>query len=140
MALVLQTLLGLFSGPLFVLKNAMLADITDEIELKYGHRPTGLVYSAAGFSFKFGFTIGGAVAGYTLGWYGYEANQAQAPDAVEGLRVLMSWIPLVPTVIAAVLLLLYPLHESQVEINATQLEARRSQEDTASPEPVASTD
>ncbi|MEM8736871.1 MAG: MFS transporter [Planctomycetota bacterium] len=125
-ALVLQTLVGLFSGPLFVLKNAMLADVADEIELKHGHRPTGLVYSAASFGFKFGWTLGGAAAGYALAIYGFEANVEPSEKTLGGIVLMMSWLPTIPMAIAAVLLVCYPLNERQVAENVRQLEDRRA--------------
>ncbi|MEO1059540.1 MAG: MFS transporter, partial [Actinomycetota bacterium] len=125
MALVLQTLVGLFSGPLFVLTNAMLADAADEIELNHGYRPTGLVYSAASFGFKFGWTIGGAVAGWTLGLFAFEPNVDPSERTLTGIVLMMSWLPTVPMTIAAALLWFYPLGEQQVEANSRQLADRR---------------
>ncbi|MEM8874643.1 MAG: MFS transporter, partial [Planctomycetota bacterium] len=125
-ALILQTLVGLFSGPLFVLKNAMLADVADEIELKHGHRPTGLVYSAASFGFKFGWTIGGAVAGWTLAYFAFEANTEPSERTLSGIVLMMSWLPTVPMALAAVLLVFYPLNEKRVEANTASLEANRA--------------
>ena len=136
-ALLLQVLVGLFSGPLFILKNAMLADIADQIELDHGYRPTGLVYSAASFSFKFGWTIGGAVAGWALAWFNFEPNVQQTGETVQGLRVMMSWLPMIPMALAAGLLVLYPLHEQQVEANAAALEARRRTVAPTTPPPPA---
>ncbi|MEO0514294.1 MAG: glycoside-pentoside-hexuronide (GPH):cation symporter [Planctomycetota bacterium] len=127
-ALILQTLVGLFSGPLFVLKNAMLADVADQIELKYGHRPTGLVYAAASFGFKFGWTIGGAAAGYALAIYGFEANVEPSERTLDGIVLMMSWLPTVPMALAAILLAIYPLNEKRVEQHAALLEKRRAVE------------
>ncbi|MEM8782096.1 MAG: glycoside-pentoside-hexuronide (GPH):cation symporter [Planctomycetota bacterium] len=124
-ALILQVLVGLFSGPLFVLKNAMLADVADQIELDHGYRPTGLVYSAASFGLKFGWTIGGAVAGWTLAYFAFEANTEPSERTLTGLVLMMSWLPTVPMALAAALLMLYPLHEQRVRENAEQLERQR---------------
>ncbi len=131
MALILQTLVGLFSGPLFVLKNAMLADIADEIELDHGHRPTGLVYAAASFGFKFGWTVGGAVAGWTLAYFAFEANAEQSSDTIRGLVIMMSWLPTIPMAAAAILLMLYPLNEKLVAENSAKLDAQREAERSA---------
>lgn len=93
MALVLQVLVGLFSGPLFVLKNAMLADVADDVELRHGYRPTGLIYSAASFGFKFGWTVGGAVAGWTLAYFALEPNIEPSEGTLSGIVLMMSWLP-----------------------------------------------
>ena len=126
MALLLQTLVGLFSGPLFVLKNSMLADVADELELNNGHRATGLVYSAASFSFKFGFTFGGFIAALALDWIGYDKEQELTTQTIDGLRYMMSWLPILPMGIAAVLLLFYPLTSKQIRANEQALAARRA--------------
>ncbi|MEM7627597.1 MAG: MFS transporter [Planctomycetota bacterium] len=127
-ALVLQTLVGLFSGPLFVLKNAMLADVADKIELDHGYRPTGLVYSAASFGLKFGWTIGGAVAGWTLAYFAFEANVEPSERTLSGIVLMMSWLPTIPMIFAAILLVLYPLNEKRVAANAALLDERRDAE------------
>ncbi|MEO1236387.1 MAG: glycoside-pentoside-hexuronide (GPH):cation symporter, partial [Planctomycetota bacterium] len=126
MALVLQVLVGLFSGPLFVLKNAMLADVAETIELRHGYRPTGLVYSAASFGLKFGWTIGGAVAGYALDFFDFVPNVEQSERAIGGIVLMMSWLPTVPMALAAVLLAFYPLTDKQVEENAEALSRRKN--------------
>ncbi|MEO0564503.1 MAG: MFS transporter, partial [Chloroflexota bacterium] len=125
MALILQVLVGLFSGPLFVLKNAMLADVADDIERRHGYRPTGLVYSAASFGFKFGWTVGGAVAGWTLAYFAFEPNVEPSERTLTGILLMMSWLPTIPMAVAALLLAFYPLSEQKVQETTKILLDRR---------------
>lgn len=86
----------LFSVPsatLFPLIWSMYADTADYGEWKFGRRATGLVFSAATFSQKMGWAVGGALAGYVLGWVGFVANVDQTPAALDGIRHMMSTIP-----------------------------------------------
>lgn len=128
-AFVLNALVGLFSGPIFVLTNAMLTDVADEMEARHGHRPTGLVFSASSFSFKFGWTVGGAAAGWVLAYYAFQPNEEQTPEALEGIRLMMSLLPMIPMAIAAGLLFLYPLNKEQLAVNRRILEAREGGEE-----------
>lgn len=121
----LNILIGLFSGPLFVLINAMYADIADDIELRHHSRQTGLVYSAGSFSMKFGWTIGGSVGGLLLGWFGFIANQDQTAETLMGFRYMMSFIPAAIALLGTVALIFYPLTEQRVAENSRRLSARK---------------
>jgi len=80
-------------GPLMPLFWSMIADTADFAEWKHGRRFTGLVFSAGTTSQKFGWAIGGYTTGYILSWSGYVKNVEQVPEAVEGMKWLMSIIP-----------------------------------------------
>ena len=129
-AFLLNLLVGLFSGPNFVLTNAMLTGVADGMEAVHGHRPTGLVFSASSFSFKFGWTVGGAAAGWMLAWFAFQPNEEQTPEALRGIRLMMSLLPMAPMALAAVLLFLCPLHQEQPTINRKILEDHEAAEDT----------
>ncbi len=106
---------------------AMLGDAADYSEYKNGRRATGLVYSAGSFATKFGGGIAGALIGLVLGIYGYNGLDSLAiQKAVPGIIQLMSWIPAVIAVIGAVLMLLYPLSQENMDHITQELKARRS--------------
>ena len=112
-------------GPLCVLLWAMYADTADYSEWKSGRRATGLVFSASIFSQKEGWAIGAAVSMGLMSWFGFKANVDQTPEMLEGLKSLMSFIPVGFGLISILLLAFYPLGEKKVAQIAADLKARR---------------
>ncbi|MCB9502165.1 MAG: MFS transporter [Deferribacteres bacterium] len=108
-----------FGGVLFPLIWSMYADTADYTEWKMGRRATGLVFSAATFSQKFGWAIGGSVAGFVLSAYGFVANAVQTDTSLLGIRHMMSTFPAAICIIVILFSLLYSLDsktEKQMEI------------------------
>ncbi len=119
-------LLGSVAGaPLCVLLWAMYADAADYSEWKSGRRATGLVFSASSFSQKEGWAIGAAVSMGLMSWFGFRANIEQTPETLQGLKSLMSLIPVVFGLISITLLAFYPLGEKVVSQMSADLKARR---------------
>jgi len=97
---------------------SMYADTADYSELRTGRRATGLIYSSANFAQKFGWSIGGAIAGYLLAYFGFVANAPVTPETEKGVRILFSFMPAIWSLIAVVALFFYKLDEKKViEIN-----------------------
>lgn len=108
---------------------AMLGDAADYSEYKNGRRATGLVYSAGSFATKFGGGIAGAIIGFVLGAYHYVGQDAQSiQGAIPGIVMLMSWIPSIIAILAAVLLTLYPLSQKKLDEISAELNSRRQKE------------
>ena len=77
------------------------------------------------FALKLGLTLGGAIVGWILGYYGFVANQVQTPETIGGIKMLMSFYPAVFGFIGGFLMVFYPLNNTRmVEIEA-ELSARR---------------
>ncbi len=107
----------------------MLGDAADYSEFKNGRRATGLVYSAGSFATKFGGGIAGAIIGFVLAAFHYSGQDAVAiQGAIPGIKMLMSWIPAVIALIAAVFMTLYPLNQDKMDEITTELNNRRSEE------------
>jgi GPH family glycoside/pentoside/hexuronide:cation symporter len=122
---VLQVLGGALSAPLMPLTWSMFADTADYAEYKFGRRSTGLVFSAGTFSQKFGWTVGGAMAGYLLALYGFKANIEQAPDTLNGIRLLMSFIPAAVGIVTAAMVYFYKIdRKMEMEIEQAVLQHR----------------
>jgi GPH family glycoside/pentoside/hexuronide:cation symporter len=125
---------GVLSGPLSPIVWAMYADIADYSEWETGKRATGLFFSAATFAQKMGWTFGGAAAGWMLAWYGFEANIEQSAETIEGIKMLISWIPAAGCFIAGILVLFYKLdYKMMVKIEKELTERRNKEESTATP-------
>ncbi|MDE3741757.1 MFS transporter [Maribacter polysaccharolyticus] len=110
---------------------AMLGDAADYSEFKNGRRATGLIYSAGSFATKFGGGIAGAIIGMVLGAFQYNGQDVDAiQGAIPGIKMLMSWVPTVITVIAAGFMFLYPLTQKKLDAITLELQKRRLQERT----------
>jgi GPH family glycoside/pentoside/hexuronide:cation symporter len=114
------------TGPLFPLIWAMYADTADYAEWKFGHRTTGLVFSAGTFSQKMGWTIGAAVAGWLLALYGFQANLQQNARTLAGIREMVSILPAISCGFAAVACLFYNLDPKLERQIADELIERRT--------------
>jgi GPH family glycoside/pentoside/hexuronide:cation symporter len=113
-----QALCNFAVGPAMAMMWSMYADTADYSEWKTGRRATGLIYSSANFSQKFGWSIGGAIAGYLLAYFGFVANAPVTPETEKGVRILFSFMPAIWSIMAVIALFFYKLDEKKViEIN-----------------------
>ena len=108
---------------------AMLGDVADYSEFVNKRRATGLVYSAGSFATKFGGGIAGWIIGTVLSLYGYDAASSAAIEgAIPAIVMLMSWLPAILCVIAAVLMLFYPIDQQKSTEMTQELQRRRAEE------------
>jgi len=105
---------------------AMLADAADYSEWKNGRRATALVYSVGTLSFKFGSGLGGAITAWVLAWVGYQADVPKSEMVLDGIRWLVSGIPGVIAIAAAVVLFFYKLDDATLGRISEDLKARRA--------------
>ena len=104
-----------FAAIMPVLFFSMLGDAADYSEWKHKRRATGLVYSAGTFINKTGGGFSGAMILLVLAGYGYIAESPETIKAtLPGIKLLMSWIPAAFAIIAAAIMLLYPLTSSRM--------------------------
>lgn len=115
-------------GPLSVLLWAMYADTADYAEWKNGRRATGLIFSASTMSQKFGWAFGAFVALTLMSQVGFEPNQEQSSDSLQGLIALFTLIPAGLGVVAMVISYFYPLSDKRVDEMGAELEQRRKSE------------
>jgi GPH family glycoside/pentoside/hexuronide:cation symporter len=104
----------------------MIAHTADYSEWKNRRRATGLFFSAATLSMKFGWGIGGALAGFLLAGYGYVPNQPQSADAITGIKMMMTVYPGLLYILAAVLLVFYNITKETAAQMQVELEERRT--------------
>jgi GPH family glycoside/pentoside/hexuronide:cation symporter len=121
-------LINLMFGPTAALVWAMYTDAADYGEWKTGRRATGLVMSACTMAQKFGYTFGGALGLAVLSYAGYQANATQTPEALAGIKAMVSWVSALPCAIGVVLILFYPLSEKHLKSMESDLNERRSKE------------
>lgn len=102
------------AGSIFPLLWSMYADTADWSEVNTGRRATGLIFSASSMSQKLGWTFGGAVTGWLLAYFGFEANTTQTPEALNGIRMMLSLLPAASAVLGVVFISIYPLSEKKI--------------------------
>ncbi len=118
-------LLSFGLGPVSVLQWSLYTDTADYGEWKNGRRATGLVMSASLFALKLGLTLGGAIVGWVLGWYGFVANQSQSGEALNGIILLMSIYPAIAGIVGGAMMVFYPLNNDMMNKIEVELKARR---------------
>jgi len=121
-----QVLISICAGCIFPLIWSMYADSADYSEWKQGRRATGLVFSASSMSQKFGWTIGGAGAGWLLGYYGFQANVEQTATAQNGIQLMLSILPAIAAAISVAFIAFYPLSEEKLQIIEQDLNEKRN--------------
>lgn len=124
---IFQFLISISAGIIFPLLWSMYADIADYSEWKTGRRATGLVFSSSSMSQKFGWTLGTAVTGWLLAYYGFKANVVQSIETQHAIRMMLSFYPAIGTVLSVIFIYIYPLSEHKMERVSAELAERRNQ-------------
>lgn len=122
---VFQALISICAGSIFPLLWSMYADCADYSELKTGNRATGLIFSSSSMSQKFGWAIGTAITGWLLGFFGFQANAVQSEEAISGIKMFLSFLPAVGTILSVVFISMYPLTEKKMKDITTELKCKR---------------
>ncbi len=125
---IFQCIISIFAGIIFPLLWSMYADIADYSEWNSGRRATGLIFSSSSMSQKMGWTIGGALTGWILAYYGFEANVEQTEEAKSGIRMMMSFLPAIGALLSAVVIVFYKLDDIFMVKVSNELKARREQQ------------
>ena len=132
----LEWIRALAYAPTIPLIWAMFADVADYAEWKFNRRITGVIFATILFGLKMGLSLGGAIAGWLLSGYGYQANVAQTPQALQGIRMTISIYPAIFLCIVVACLFFYKITKKlNLEIQ-DELAARRRAFDT-NPVPAA---
>lgn len=125
----LNILLGISAGIILPLGWSMYADIADYSEWKTGRRATGLIFSSSSMSQKFGWTLGGAFAGWLLAAYGFEANMEQTQQSLTGIQMMLSVYPGIAALLSAFFVMLYKLDDKTADKISMELEQKRNASD-----------
>ncbi|MEA5129184.1 MAG: MFS transporter [Proteiniphilum sp.] len=124
---ILQALISICAGSIFPLLWSMYADCADYSEYKTGNRATGLIFSSSSMSQKLGWAIGTALTGWLLAYFGFEANQVQNTETINGIKMFMSIFPAVGALLSVIFIYFYPLTEKGLKTITNELEKRRHQ-------------
>ena len=79
---------------------------------------------------KFGGAFGSAAVMWLLALVGYNTAEGavQTPEALHGLRILMSWLPAAISVVALLFLAAYPLTTRRMQDITKELKTIRKEE------------
>ena len=101
---------GIGNAALSGVMYGMLADTVEYNDWHSGIRAEGLVFSANSIGQKVGSGIGSAVLGWILAAFGFVSSSAVQPaSAINGIRVIFLYVPLVVFAIMFVILMFYKL-------------------------------
>jgi GPH family glycoside/pentoside/hexuronide:cation symporter len=119
--------ISMLFAPTSPLLWAFYADTADYSEWKTGRRATGLIFSAASFSQKLGWTVGGALGGWMLAWFGFHPNVAQSAGAQNGIRLMLTVIPAGFGLLSALSVRFYSLGDDVMVKIEQDLKARKAE-------------
>ena len=119
---------SLTGGPISALLWVLYADTADYSEWKTGRRATGLVFSASIMSNKIGWAVGSMIAAFILDQTGFVANIVQNIDVQNGLKAMMSIIPVAVGALALIILaFFYKLDEPTMAKIKAELDLKRKE-------------
>ena len=106
--------------------TAMLADSVVYAQWKLGIRNDGLVFSMRTFMAKISSAVGGGLAAFLLGIYGYSGEAAvQTQRALTGIFHMNTIWPAVATVIGIIPFFFYSLTDEKVAEITAELEEQK---------------
>lgn len=101
------------SGPILW---AMMSDVDDYGDWKFGKRLTGISFAGNLFMLKMGLAVAGAIVAWILSWTGYVANQAQQnPQTLQGIIMMFSLLPMVSYFFSAWIVRYFKLNQMFLE-------------------------
>lgn len=104
---------GLFLQMATPLLWSKIADVVDYGEFKTGLRMTGLTYSTVVFFIKVGLALGGALAGWLLAFFNYQAGVFNA-EVAQGIVSVFCLGPAVASIGVAIIMRWYTLDDNAV--------------------------
>ena len=110
--------LGIFS----MVSWALITDVIDDAEIRYGRREDGTIYALYSFARKLGQAASAALTGALLSLIGYSEQTAFLPDVLRGIFNISTLVPAIGFgLLALILWIWYPLHKKRVEENVIRL-------------------
>ena len=115
--------LGIFA----MVSWALITDVIDDSELKWGRREDGTIYALYSFARKLGQAASAGLTGALLSAIGYSDATAFDPDVLRGIYDISTLVPAMGFgLLALILWFWYPLHKNRVEANVRALQEKRN--------------
>ncbi|BBV63949.1 TPA: MFS transporter [Kluyvera ascorbata] len=114
-AFIVHVVLNILQGINAPLQWSMITDANNYGEWKTQRRITGMNVAANIFIIKLGVAIGGALTGWGLAFYGYQAGvEQQSAEAIRGVLILFTVLPAIFYLITAISIRYYRLTEDRM--------------------------
>ena len=114
-------------GSLFTLMMSMTADVIDLDELNSGLRREGIFGAIYWWMVKFGFAIAGLLSGAILSLVGFNPDIGQqSEEAITGLRLFFSGLPILGTLISIYVMRNYDVTEERANEIRAELARRKA--------------
>ena len=110
--LIILGLIGIGNGATGILFWSMLPDTIEYGEWKSGIRTESSLYGFMTFAQKGAIAFAAVILGMALTVIGFEPNQVQTQETLDGLKSLMTWIPLAGACISFILVYFYPIDKA----------------------------
>ncbi|MFP5594567.1 glycoside-pentoside-hexuronide (GPH):cation symporter [Kluyvera sp. 142486] len=128
-AFIVHVVLNILQGINAPLQWSMITDANNYGEWKTQRRITGMNVAANIFIIKLGVAIGGALTGWGLAFYGYQAGvEQQSAEAVRGVLILFTVLPAIFYLITAISIRYYRLTEDRMNHIVTDLSQGKFQQ------------
>lgn len=115
--------LGIFA----MVSWALITDVIDDSELKWGRREDGTIYALYSFARKLGQAASAGLTGALLSAIGYSDATAFDPNVLRGIYDISTLVPAMGFgLLALILWFWYPLHKNRVEANVRALQEKRN--------------
>ena len=101
---------------------AIITDVIDDAELRFGRREDGTIYAMYSFARKLGQAVSAGLTGALLSAIGYTDKTAFEPTVLRGIYDISTLVPALGFgMLALILWFWYPLHKAKVEENVRLL-------------------
>ncbi len=109
LTIALFALVGFGLGTAYLSPWAMVPDTVEYAQWKTGRRREGMLYGFFFFSFKLSVAVPGLIVGTVLSLTGYTPAGPQGPEALFGIKALLTIIPAVFIIAGMVLIARFPI-------------------------------
>ncbi|HDG1672306.1 TPA: glycoside-pentoside-hexuronide (GPH):cation symporter [Kluyvera cryocrescens] len=128
-AFIVHIILNILQGINAPLQWSMITDANNYGEWKTQRRITGMNVAANIFIIKLGVAIGGALTGWGLAFYGYQAGvEQQSAEAIRGVLILFTVLPAIFYLITAISIRYYRLTEDRMNAIVSDLSEGKFQQ------------
>ena len=117
--------IGIGNGATGVLFWSMLPDTIEYGEWKTKVRTESSLYGFMTFAQKGAIAFAAILLGMALTQIGFEPNQVQSDETLAGLKLIMTWIPLIGILISFILVSFYPIDKSFHQKLINEIEERK---------------